>query len=78
MTQDIHFVFRPSDFGLQKAVHFFPHTSYLLLQNTPTGQGTWLGLSLSYDIIKAHSGELRVESKEEEGTVFAIMLNLSN
>ena len=30
----------------------------------PTGQGTGLGLSLSYDIIKAHGGELKVETKE--------------
>ncbi len=33
----------------------------------PTGQGTGLGLSLSYDIIKAHGGDLRVDSKEGEG-----------
>ena len=33
----------------------------------PTGQGTGLGLSLAYDIIKAHSGEIKVESKEGEG-----------
>jgi len=32
----------------------------------PTGQGLGLGLSLSYDIIKAHGGEIKVETKEGE------------
>ncbi|WP_225975445.1 tetratricopeptide repeat-containing sensor histidine kinase [Panacibacter ginsenosidivorans] len=40
----------------------------------PTGQGTGLGLSLSYDIIKAHGGEIKVGSKEGEGTTFTIQL----
>ncbi|MEO6357543.1 MAG: ATP-binding protein [Ferruginibacter sp.] len=40
----------------------------------PTGQGTGLGLSLSYDIIKAHGGEIKVETKEGEGTVFIIQI----
>ena len=40
----------------------------------PTGQGTGLGLSLSYDIVKAHGGELRVETKEGEGSEFIIQL----
>ena len=40
----------------------------------PTGEGTGLGLSLSYDIIKMHGGELKVESKENEGTEFVIEL----
>ena len=40
----------------------------------PTGKGTGLGLSLSFDIIKAHGGEIRVESKENEGSVFTIVL----
>ena len=40
----------------------------------PTGQGTGLGLSLSYDIIKAHGGEIKVETKEGEGITFVIQL----
>ena len=40
----------------------------------PTGQGTGLGLSLSYDIIKAHGGELKVETEENKGSVFIILL----
>jgi two-component system, NtrC family, sensor kinase len=40
----------------------------------PTGQGTGLGLSLSYDIIKAHGGEIKVDTKENEGTEFIIEL----
>jgi len=40
----------------------------------PTGQGTGLGLSLSYDIVKAHGGELIVQTKEGEGSTFIIQL----
>jgi two-component system NtrC family sensor kinase len=40
----------------------------------PTGQGTELGLSLSYDIIKAHGGEIKVESKEGDGSDLVIIL----
>lgn len=44
----------------------------------PSGQGTGLGLSLSYDIIKAHGGELKAESKEGEGADFIISLPITN
>jgi signal transduction histidine kinase len=40
----------------------------------PTGQGTGLGLSLAYDVVKAHGGEIRVETKEGEGSEFTIQL----
>jgi signal transduction histidine kinase len=44
----------------------------------PTGQETGLGLSLSYDIVtKGHSGELKMETKEGEGTRFLITLNMN-
>ena len=43
----------------------------------PTGHGTGLGLSLSYDIVKAHGGELKVETKTDEGATFTIVLPLN-
>jgi signal transduction histidine kinase len=40
----------------------------------PTGEGTGLGLSMSYDIIKAHGGDMQVKTKEGEGAEFIITL----
>jgi signal transduction histidine kinase len=40
----------------------------------PTGQGTGLGLSLAYDIIKAHGGDIKVDTKEGQGSEFIIQL----
>jgi signal transduction histidine kinase len=40
----------------------------------PAGQGTGLGLSLAYDIVKAHGGEIMVESNEGEGSSFTIQI----
>ncbi len=44
----------------------------------PAGQGTGLGLSLSYDVVKAHGGSLELESKEGEGTKFTINLPIES
>jgi signal transduction histidine kinase len=40
----------------------------------PTGEGTGLGLSLSYDIVKTHGGDLKVQTREGEGTEFIVIL----
>jgi two-component system, NtrC family, sensor kinase len=40
----------------------------------PTGQGTGLGLSLAYDIVKAHGGEIKVETEEGKRSEFIVRL----
>jgi signal transduction histidine kinase len=59
-------IFQPSSIPERAGAGFFT--------TKPTGQGTGLGLSLSYDIVKAHGGELKVETKENEGTTFTTQL----
>jgi signal transduction histidine kinase len=44
----------------------------------PTGQGTGLGLSLSYDIVKAHGGEIKVSSENGSGSQFIICLPINS
>jgi signal transduction histidine kinase len=43
----------------------------------PTGQGTGLGLSLAYDIVKAHGGEIKVETKDRKGSCFIINIPIN-
>jgi signal transduction histidine kinase len=43
----------------------------------PTGQGTGLGLSLSYDIVKAHGGTLEVSSTVDIGSIFSLQLPIT-
>ena len=50
---------------------------FSLFTTKPTGQGTGLGLSLSYDIIKAHGGELKVETREGVGSEFVVLIPAS-
>jgi signal transduction histidine kinase len=40
----------------------------------PAGEGTGLGLSLAYDIVKAHGGTIKAETREQEGSTFIITL----
>ena len=51
-------------------IKFFSHS----LPPNPQVKELGLGLSLSYDIVKAHGGELRVGTKENEGSTFIIRL----
>jgi len=50
----------------------------LFFTTKPIGQGTGLGLSLSYDIIKAHGGELRVKTNATGVASFIIYLPVIN
>jgi len=63
---------------IQNPLNFVNHFSALNTElfNTikPSGSDMGLGLSLSYDIVKAHGGEIKVASKEGEGAEFIIQL----
>jgi ligand-binding sensor domain-containing protein/signal transduction histidine kinase len=67
-----------SDNGLGIPDHIKDKIFQPFFTTKPTGQGTGLGLSLSYDIIKAHGGELKVETGEKLGSTFIIYLHTNN
>ena len=60
------------DNGLGIAPKYLDKIYQPFFTTKPTGEGTGLGLSLSHDIIKAHQGELKVDSKEGEFAEFTI------
>jgi signal transduction histidine kinase len=62
--------------AVTNGTHAFMKLLYYLLfyRTKPTGRGTGLRLSMAYDIVKAHGGELKIESKEGEGATFTIGL----
>ena len=65
MKQSLNKIFQPPSDRFIRAGFF---------TTKPTGHGTGLGLSLSYDIVKAHGGELKVDTKEGEGSTFIVQL----
>jgi two-component system, NtrC family, sensor kinase len=69
-----HLVLKVSDNGNGIPFNIIAKIFQPFFTTKPAGQGTGLGLSLSYDIIKAHNGELKVESKNGEGSEFTITL----
>ena len=76
LTKDNHVEIIVRDNGLGIAPNVLDKIYHPFFTTKPTGQGTGLGLSLSYDIIKAHQGELKVNTKEGEFAEFIITLPL--
>src|SRR5665213_3652791 len=71
---DNHVIITVSDNGNGISKNIVDKIFQPFFTTKPTGQGTGLGLRLSYDIIKAHGGEIKVESKEGEKSEFIIQL----
>ena len=77
LTADNHLDIAVKDNGYGIPEHIKDKIFQPFFTTKPTGQGTGLGLSMTYDIVKAHGGELKVETKEGEGSEFTIVLPLS-
>ena len=71
---DNHVIITVSDNGNGISKNIVDKIFQPFFTTKPTGQGTGLGLSLSYDIVKVHGGEIKVETKEGKGTEFIIQL----
>jgi two-component system, NtrC family, sensor kinase len=70
-----HVQIRISDNGNGIAQNLVDKIFQPFFTTKPSGEGTGLGLSLSYDIVtKGHGGEILVETKEGEGATFVIVL----
>ena len=71
---ETHVIITVSDNGIGIPQNIVDKIFQPFFTTKPTGQGTGLGLSLSYDIIKVHGGEIKVETKEGEGSTFIFQL----
>jgi signal transduction histidine kinase/ligand-binding sensor domain-containing protein len=76
-TDDNHLLIAIKDNGSGIPEHIKDKIFQPFFTTKPTGQGTGLGLSLSYDIVKAHGGIIAVDSQEGEGTTFTIQVPTS-
>jgi signal transduction histidine kinase len=72
--KDTHVLIKVNDNGNGILQNIVDKIFQSFFTTKPAGQGTGLGLSLRYDIVKAHGGEIKVESKEGEGSTFVIQL----
>ena len=63
--------------GISQKVPGKIYQPFFIFTTKPTGQGTGLGLSLSYDIIKTHSREIKVDTREGEFADFVIQLPIT-
>ncbi len=75
LTDSVEVIVKDNGMGISEQVRVKIFQPFFTTK--PTGQGTGLGLSLSYDIIKAHGGTIKVDSVEGEGSAFRILLPLT-
>jgi signal transduction histidine kinase len=65
---------RVTDNGYGIEAQHLQHLFDPFFTTKPTGEGTGLGLSVSYGIVKKHGGEIQVESRPGEGATFTVLL----
>lgn len=63
-------------YGIEK--HHLKHIFDPFFTTKPTGEGTGLGLSVSYGIIKNHGGDITVESEPGKGSLFTVILPINS
>ncbi len=76
LTANTHLLITIKDNGSGIPTHIKDKIFQPFFTTKPTGQGTGLGLSLSYDIVKAHGGTITMESMDDLGTTFAIEIKI--